>query len=355
MRPTLILCALALFLAQACTQQPAATGGGDPTPAARLDGIDITVGEVDAWIKDELFRQASNDGEESKLHELRSQAANNIINERLVEREARIRGIDSDQLMEDEASRRMSVGEAEVLEFWERNKAGMGGLDFAAAAAQIRRHLERQKGPQAAREFVQELRKDAEIEVLISIPRIQVAASGPAMGPEDAPVTIVEFSDYECPFCARAEPIISEVLKRYEGKVRFVYRHFPLDSIHKQARGASEAAACADEQGKFWPYHALLFGSGADLSAAGLESHAEAVEADLEAFRTCVEERRYKATVEADVAEGRSAGVTGTPAFFVNGIVLKGAQPVDEFVRIIDAELAAGAAETAEGADNDAG
>lgn len=344
MRPTRFLSALTLLCFAACTQQLSENAGGDSTPAGRLDGVDITVGEVDAWIKEELFRNASGDGNETKLHELRSQAIENLINERLVAREAKIRGIEPDQLMEDEANRRMAVGDAEILEFWERNKASMGKLDFEAAAVQIRGHLQRQKGPQAARAFVQELRKNADIEVMFKVPRTEVAASGPALGPEDAPVTIVEFSDYECPFCARAEPIISEVLKRYEGKVRFVYRHFPLDSIHKNARGASEAAACANEQGKFWPYHARLFAGGADLSAAGLESHAEAVEADLDAFRACVQERRTKDIVETDLAEGRSAGVTGTPAFFVNGIVLKGAQPVDEFVRIIDAELAAAAA-----------
>ncbi len=342
----LIVCSVALLGADSCAPGSAGSGadsavgaGADETPAARLDQSIITIGEVDEWIRHELFRQASEDGDEAKLHELRSQAVENILNERLVEREAQKRGVGTDELMEAEATRRMSVTDAEVLEFWERNKGSMGEVDFTTAAAQIRRHLERAKGPEAARGFVRELRADADVEVLIEVPRIEVAAAGPAQGPEDAPITIVEFSDYQCPFCRRAEPVIEEVLKRYEGKVRFVYRQFPLDRIHPQARGASEAALCAHDQGRFWDYHERLFVEGADLAPEALESHAEALELDLAAFRSCVQERRHQAQVEADVSEGRAAGVTGTPAFFVNGIVLKGAQPVDEFVRVIDAEL----------------
>lgn len=351
MRPRLLLTILALFLVAGCARigTPAVDGEpGDPTAAARIDGAEITVAEVDAWIKDELFRQASQDGDGGKLHELRSQAIDNMINERLIEREAKLRGIESQQLMEEEAGKRTGVTEAEVLAFWERNKASMGEVDFETAASTIRQHLERRKAPQAAQQFIAELRKDANVEVLIEVPRIEIAATGASLGPEDAPVTIVEFSDYQCPFCRRAEPIIEQVLERYPEKVRFVFQHFPLDSIHPRARAASEAALCAGDQDKFWPYHALLFEEGADLEVAGLEAAAEQAELDVPSFRTCVDERRHRAVVDADVSAGRAAGVTGTPAFFVNGIGLKGAQPVEEFARIIDAELARTAEATPE-------
>lgn len=349
MRPSriaLILLPFTFFLLGAEGCGPAtesASDSGDPAVAARLDGEDITVGTVDAWIKEELFRQATEDGNEAKTHELRSQAVENLINERLVEREAKVRGVDSDTLMEEEAAKRMAVSEAEVLQFYEQNKANLGDMDFETAAVRIRQHLERTKGPQAARAFVTELRTGSEVEILIQIPRIEVAATGPGKGPETAPVTIVEFSDYQCPFCKRAEPVIADVLKRYDGKVRFVFRQFPLDRIHPLARPASEAALCADDQGKFWEYHALLFGDKPDLTPAGLTGYAESLELDMDTFGTCVKERTHQAVVETDVNDGRAAGVTGTPAFFVNGIVLKGAQPVEEFSRIIDAELAAAA------------
>ncbi|MBW2244034.1 MAG: thioredoxin domain-containing protein [Deltaproteobacteria bacterium] len=343
MRLHLSLSILALFLMVSCARMstPAVSGEpGDTTAAARIDGSEITVAEVDAWIKDELFRQASQDGDTGKLHELRSQAVDNMISERLIEREAKLRGVDTDQLMQDEASKRTGVTEAEVLEFWERNKASMGEVDFETAASTIRQHLERRKAPQAAQKFIAELRKDANVEVLIEVPRIDVVATGASLGPDDAPITIIEFSDYQCPFCRRAEPIIEQVLERYPDKVRFVFQHFPLDSIHPRARAASEAALCAGEQDKFWPYHAVLFGEDASLEVAGLEAAAETAELDLPSFRTCVEERRHQAVVDADITAGRAAGVTGTPAFFVNGIGLKGAQPVEEFAKIIEAELA---------------
>ncbi len=348
MRPARILgwllpFSLVLAGANGCgTAGAPAADEGDPTPAARLNGEEISIGSVDAWIKEELFRQASEDGDEVKLHELRSQAVGNMINERLVEAEAKVRGMTSDEMMQAEAEERMKVADTEVRQFFEANQGSMGGLDFEAAAPQIRAHLERTKGPQAARAFVDELREGSEGEVLLVRPRVEVAATGVSKGPDDAPVTIVEFSDYQCPYCSRAGPIIAEVLKRYEGKVRFVYRHFPLDRIHPQARGASEAALCANDQGKFWEFHAALFEPGADMQPTGLTAIAEKLELDMDAYGACTSERRYQAQVETDLADGREAGVTGTPAFFVNGIVLKGAQPVEEFSRIIDEELGAG-------------
>lgn len=331
---------LALLLLAGCARIGTSAESGDLTTAARLDGTEISVAEVDAWIKDELFRQASQDGDIAKLHELRSNAVENMINERLVEREAKLRGVDSEQMMRDEADRRMGVTDAAILEFWEKSKAQLGKVDFETAANTIRRHLERQKGPQALEQFVDELRENAEIEVLFEVPRFDVVATGASLGPDDAPVTIIEFSDYQCPFCKRAEPVIEQVLELYPDQVRFVFQHFPLDNIHPRARAASEAALCAGDQDKFWPYHALLFGDGASLEVAGLEAAAEQAELDLDRFRTCVEERQYQAVVEADLSSGRKVGVTGTPAFFINGIGLRGAQPIDEFVKIIEAELA---------------
>jgi protein-disulfide isomerase len=180
----------------------------------------------------------------------------------------------------------------------------------------------------------------AKVEVLIERPRTQVEATGPARGPAGAKVTIIEFSDYQCPFCRRAEPTVEQVLAEYEGKVRFVFRHFPLDRIHPQARGASEAAACAAEQGKFWEYHAGLFGEGAQFDRPALDALATKTGLDPAAFKACVDERKTQALVEADLKAGEAAGVTGTPAFFINGIPLRGALPLDEFKKVIDAELA---------------
>jgi protein-disulfide isomerase len=327
-----------LCLASACSQE---AKDADPTPAIRMGGEVITVGELDTWIKDQLFSQETDDGKEAKVYEVRAQAAENLVAQRLLEAEAKRLGTDSDALLETEARKRLTVTDEEVQRFYDDNKQSFGDRPMEEMKAQIRQHLERRAAPEAARAYVDELRAAAKVEFLLERPRTEVAATGPSQGPPDAPVTIIEFSDYQCPFCRRAEPTVKEVLDKYEGKIRFVFRHFPLDRIHPQARGASEAAACAAEQGKFWEYHAELFSGDGQLDRPVLDAAAQKTGLDLAAFKTCVDERKTQALVETDLRDGEEAGVSGTPAFFINGIPLRGALPFEEFQKVIDEELAA--------------
>jgi protein-disulfide isomerase len=330
---------LVLAVASACSRPGASDS--DPTPAIRMGAEVITVGELDAWIKDQLFEQETEERKEAKLYEVRAGAAENLVAQRLLEAEAERLGTDSDALLEGEAKKRIGVSDADVQRFYDDNKKSFGERSFDDMKVQIREHLERRAAPEAARAYVQQLREAAKVEILLQRPRTQIAATGPARGPDDAPVTIVEFSDYQCPFCRRAEPTVKQVLEQYEGKVRFVFRHFPLDRIHPQARGASEAAPCAAAQGKLWEYHAELFAENVQLDRAGLDSVATKTGLDAAAFKACVDERKTQALVEADVKDGEAAGVSGTPAFFINGIPLRGALPLEEFRKVIDEELAA--------------
>ena len=173
-------------------------------------------------------------------------------------------------------------------------------------------------------------------------PPVVVAASvddDPAWGPEDAPVTIIEFSDFQCPFCSRFfAQTYPQIKQEYEGQVRFVYRDFPLTSLHENAQKAGEAAECADEQGKFWEYHDTLFTSQA-LDLASLKSHASQLGLDTAAFDQCLDGGKYTEEVQKDYQEGISYGVTGTPAFFINGLSIIGAQPYANFKTAIDAAL----------------
>jgi protein-disulfide isomerase len=341
--------ALALLVAavSACSQPSAPAAGGsaakeDATPAVRIGDETISVGELDTWIKDQLFAQQTDSGKGSKLYEVRADAAENFVAQRLLDAEAKRLGQPSaDALLEAEVKKRVVVDEAEVQRFYDENKQSFGERPMEEMKTQIRDHLERRAAPEAARKYVQELREVAKVEILLERPRTAVDPLGPARGPADAKVTIIEFSDYQCPFCRRAEPTVAEVLAKNEGKVRFVFRHFPLDRIHPQARAAAEAAACAAEQGKFWEYHAALFAEGVQFDRAGLDAVATQVGLEPAAFKTCVDERKTQALVEADVKAGEAAGVTGTPAFFINGIPLRGAVPIDEFQKLIDEELAA--------------
>jgi protein-disulfide isomerase len=350
-KPKLAICIPVLALVLGCpppettepavgeTTEPAVGEVGDATAAAEINGKSVTLAELDAHIKEELFDQATKGQDPMQLYELRSKSLEEMINQRLLEAEAAPRGLTTEELLREETKEQSVVAEEDLLAFFEQNKARLGDATFEDMKPRILAHLQQQRGSTAAKEYIEGLRAKAAIEIHIDAPRAEVRAIGPSLGPEDAPVTIVEFSDYQCPFCSRAEPVIKQILERYPSEVRLVFRHFPLDRIHPQARGAAEAAACANEQDRFWDYHRRLFIPGTKFDPESLQQYASDLELDVEAFRTCVEERRYQAAVETDVREGREAGITGTPGFFVNGILLKGAKPLDDFVALIDKEL----------------
>jgi protein-disulfide isomerase len=162
----------------------------------------------------------------------------------------------------------------------------------------------------------------------------------PALGPANAPITIIEFSDYECPYCRRWHTeVFNQLRQEYGDKIRFVYRDFPLSSIHPDAEPAAEAANCANEQGAFWQYHDLLF-SGAGLSKEIYMQYAVQLGLDVQSFQTCIDSGRYSQEVQADYQYASQLGVRSTPTFFINGLPVVGAQPYDVFKQVIDQELA---------------
>jgi protein-disulfide isomerase len=165
----------------------------------------------------------------------------------------------------------------------------------------------------------------------------------PSWGPEDAPVTIVEFSDFQCPYCARfVTQTYPQIKQQYEGKVRFVFRDFPLTQIHENAQNAAEAAGCANEQGKFWEYHDMLFTNQSALDVASLKSYASQLGLDSATFDQCLDSGKYAEEIQKDLQDGNQYGVQGTPSFFVNGLLVSGAQPFSVFQAVIDAALEGG-------------
>ena len=170
--------------------------------------------------------------------------------------------------------------------------------------------------------------------------RTEIATAGfPARGPATAPVTIVEFSDFECPFCGRLFPTLKIVERIYLDRVRIVYRQFPLRRIHPTAQKAAEASLCANEQGRFWEMHDSLFGDQEHLTIDALKARAATLKLDRTAFNTCLDSGKQAAAIDKDIAEGTKAGVTGTPAMFINGRMLVGAQPFAAIQAIIEEEL----------------
>jgi protein-disulfide isomerase len=167
---------------------------------------------------------------------------------------------------------------------------------------------------------------------------VEVEAKGPARGPANALVTIVEFSDFQCPYCSREVPVIERVMKDYDGKVRLVFRHYPLD-FHPFAQKAAEAGACAQDQGKFWELHDKMFTNQNKLGVDDLKGYAKSLGMDPSKFDQCLDSGEKKALVEEDMKAGSAAGVSGTPAFFINGVFINGAQPYEQIKQAVDREL----------------
>jgi protein-disulfide isomerase len=167
------------------------------------------------------------------------------------------------------------------------------------------------------------------------------ADDDPVRGSQNAPITIIEFSDYECPFCRRwHQEVLPQIQAKYGDQVRHVYRDFPLYSIHPNAGPAAEAANCAGEQDAYWDFSDLLFSGAQPLERSGYEAFAQELELDLAAFTQCLDDGRHKAEVDADFAYASELGVRSTPTFFINGLAVVGAQPFEVFEQIIDMELA---------------
>jgi len=341
MRPVPAMAVLAVLAATACQTRSGEPGGseaGASAPAAVVGGETIHVAEVDAFIKDELFARESRGGQPTRVYELRNDALGRMLARRVVEAEAERRGMTAEELIHAESEALGDVSDEEVAAFYAENEERMRGAPLEQLAPRIREHLREQRG----REVVRSLLDDAGVEILLEPPRVEVAATGPALGPEDAAVTIVEFSDFQCPYCRRATPVLTEIRERYPEQVRVVYRHLPLDQIHPRARAAALASECAHDQGAFWEYHDVLFENPQALSDADLRGYAEELGLEPEPFAECLASRRHEEKVSADVAAAREIGITGTPAFVVNGIVLFGLQTPEELDEVVRQELAEG-------------
>ncbi len=338
------MAALITGLSLACTPRDASTqatktpaGANDGAVVAEIGGKPITAGELDTWIREDLFaRETANKGA-AELFEFRSEALQRMLDEQLLAAEAAKQNVSVDELIAKQAKSGEAVTDASVQAFYEQNKTRTGAT-LEQIGPRIRRFLEEQQANEGREAYVTSLREKSGVAIKLQAPRVNVAADGPARGRADAPVTIVEFSDYQCPFCKRVEPTVEAVLKKYPDQVRFVFRHFPLEQIHPRARPAAEAALCAHDQGKFWEFHEKVF-AGEKLEEVNLVEYATAVGLDADKFKACIAERKFKDQVDADMKAGREAGVSGTPAFFVNGIMMSGAKPVEEFAEVIEREL----------------
>ncbi len=318
----------------------AVTGGSAENPnlpVAKFNDTVITLKDVDAKIAPQLKQF------EKQKMELRQQAAEQIALEALAKAEAAKVGQTDEQWVKAQLDAQLPPpSEEDILKVFEENKARMPpGSTVESMREQIIGFLQKDKGREVAMKIFDGLKAKANYQMLLEEPRVQVEGKGPMRGPADAKITIVEFSDFECPFCSKAEDAVNQVMEKYAGKVKLFFRHYPL-SFHPNAPKAAEAAACANDQGKFWEMHKQLFANQKALTVAELKQHAAAVGLDKAKFDECLDSGKNKALVEADTKAGSDVGVSGTPAFFINGKLISGAQPASEFEKIIDAELKKG-------------
>lgn len=327
--PAVVIASLALA--------PLALAGADQQPdiLAKVGEKNITKAQVLEAAAPQLAEL------KQKEYDILKNSLDQVIDEMLLEKAAKEKGLSINDFLKAEVEDKAATPtDAEIQAFYDKYKSRLGGRTLEQARPQLVQRLSQMNKQELFTKLVSGLRKAADVSVYLDPPRVKVdEGDNPSWGPKSAKVTIIEFSDYQCPYCGRAEKTISQIKEKYAGKVRLVFRDFPL-GFHKNAQKASEAAGCALEQGKFWPMHDKLFENQQALELDKLYGYASDLGLDADKFKTCLDSGSRAAEIAGDQKAGAAAGVSGTPAFFINGRFVSGAQPFDAFAKIIDEELA---------------
>ena len=320
-------------------------GSTSDIPIAEVNGLAITTQALDYALGVKLAQL------KEQLFQLKWRELDALIRRHLLEQEAARRGTSVAPLLDAEVTSKVPlVTEKEVEDFYQANRTQFSGKE-AKIRKNLRASVQEQKLTAQRERFLRSHRSQATIVDRLQPPpmlRVNVSGGGAAIrGPADASVTLVEFSDFHCPFCKRVQPTLAELLKTYPHKVKLVYRDLPLDGLHPQARGAAEVARCAEDQGKFWDDHDVLFGQAPKASVEDLKGYARKLGLDAETFDSCLFQSTHHDAVQCHIDEATKLGITGTPAFVINGRFVNGAQPMEKFVQIVEEELANGQASAA--------
>ncbi len=347
-RISLLFLVLALF---AC-QQPKKTANtrADCPPVALTDGLatsskgnvvaeingeTITEQDIAALIKSRISRI------ENQLYDIKRDAIDQIVEDKLINEEAKKRNISVQDLLKKEVQEKVGeISPKEVEKFYNDNKARVGNKPLEELKGPIEAQLKATKSNTYRSNFLNRLIASANVDVYIKRPSVEVpAGNSPSRGgPASAPVTIIEFTDFQCPFCTRARPTVNQIIDLYKNDVHYVMRNFPLE-FHSFAKKAASAALCANDQNKYWDYSTKLWENQTALDVASLKKYAADLKLDSKQFDECVDSDKYLKQVNQDQQDGAKVGVSGTPSFFVNGKMLTGAQPLDAFKKLIDEEL----------------
>jgi len=324
--------ALAVAATVACAQQPA-VAGDDPVVANIGDDV-ITESQLEELAGASLvsLRQQIYD---AKVTSLKAE-----IFERLLVKAAASEDLTRDEYLEKRlAEKTTEPDEGEIVKIMTQYRARLAEDDLQARQ-QVVQALKQQQQRVAMDELRKELFAASGARILLEPPRIEIEIPDgtPTRGTPGAPIVLVEYTDYQCPFCNRVQPTIAALMERYDGQILHVFKNLPLPN-HNQAQLAGEAAYCAQDQGKYWEFHDWLFQNQRTMNRESMIAQAGEMGMDSEVFEACIQNQTYAGRVVSDAQEARSFGITGTPGFLVNGRVLTGAQPLETFEQVINEEL----------------
>jgi protein-disulfide isomerase len=328
----IIICATLSFAAPLIS-----TAQVSPSPIATVNGQSIYEEDLMSVTGTSLLEL------QKQEYKLKSDALDKLILQKLVEAEAKKKGLGPEEFLKQEVDSKIAEPSDDEAKGYYLASKSQTTLPFDQIKSQVKRLLKTSEIEEAREKYAQSLRAKADVAILLRPPKVEIGYdAGRVRGNPDAPVTIVEFSDFQCPFSKKVQATLKDLLGKYNGRVKLAYRDFPMRTLHPQAQRAAEAARCAEEKGKFWEYHDALFADEAKLDEGGLIATARTLGMDEKAFQSCLSSGKFKPQIEQDLQDGAKAGVSGTPGFFVNGVFVNGAQPASEFQKIIDNELAAG-------------
>lgn len=313
---------------------PIASAQPGDAPVATVNGRNITRQEIDSAVTGQLLPL------EQQIYTLRKAALENRILRILLEDEAKRRGVTVDELKRLATAGYVEVTTSQVEQAYLENAAAFAQMSPDEAKERIRLDLESQARMRNYRTAISKLREEARIEVHLKAPTLpfeSLERGAPSVGNRSARVTIVEFADFQCPFCKESVPVVRQVIDQFGPDVRFVFKHLPL-SIHKQAFQAAQAAYCGGKQDSFWSFHDALF-SAEELTPQQMERIAVMLKLDLPKFRLCVQSDESRDAVLRDSQDARMLGIDGTPAFIINGKPFRGALDFESFKSIIGQEL----------------
>jgi protein-disulfide isomerase len=325
-------------LAQEPVKPVASPAPATPAPGkvlATFGGESITDVQAESSLGPQLVR-ARQEEYQVFLDGLRDQAFKT-----LKEREAAKLGISQDELYKKYVTDMVGEPPKEEVDALLKQYRPQLPPDENEARQQVVGFLKGQKTQAREQAWRSELLAAASFKLFLDPPRMAVtpAPADPVWGPADAPVTIIEFSDFQCPYCQRVQPTLKKIRTDYAGKLRMVYKQLPLP-MHPQARLAAEASLCANAQGKFWELHEWLFANQGGVTADSLKKAVEELKLEASAFDKCLTEHTFAKQVDADLALDEKLGIQSTPYLLINGRIINGAQPVEAFKEILDDELA---------------